>query len=125
MAAEKTSSGDIVLWILAAATVLAGAYGFVYFEGQVMPLLRVVGLLVAIGVAAAFAARTTHGGEFVSYVREADVERRKVVWPTRQETLQTTLIVVVVTIIVAIILALFDFLFGGLVRWLIGLGGGL
>ena len=58
-------------------------------------------------------------------MREVDVERRKVVWPTRQETLQTTLIVVAVTIVVAIILFLMDTVFGGLVRWLIGMGGDL
>ncbi|PKL94374.1 MAG: preprotein translocase subunit SecE [Gammaproteobacteria bacterium HGW-Gammaproteobacteria-8] len=125
MAAEKSASTDIVFWILAAAVVLAGGYGFVYFEGEVMPLLRVLGLLVAIGVATFIAAKTSKGAEFFSYMREADVERRKVVWPTRQETFQTTIVVIIVTIIVAIILALFDLAFGGIVRWLIGLGGGL
>ncbi|MFU8878230.1 MAG: preprotein translocase subunit SecE [Wenzhouxiangellaceae bacterium] len=124
MAAEKNASGDIVLWIIAALILGAGIYGFVLFEGQVMLLLRVVGLLVAVGIAFVVAARTVKGREYLGYVRETDVERRKVVWPSRQETFQTTLIVLVITIIVAIILAIMDFLFGGGVRWLIGLGGG-
>ncbi len=125
MAAEKNSSNDIVMWILAAVIFGAGVYGFVYFEDQTMTLIRVVGLLVAAGAALAVAARTAKGREALSYVREVDVERRKVVWPTRQETLQTTLIVVAVTIVVAIILFLMDSVFGGLVRWLIGMGGDL
>ena len=58
-------------------------------------------------------------------MREVDVERRKVVWPTRQETLQTTLIVLVITVIVGLILFLMDTLFGFAVRRLIGLGGEL
>jgi len=124
MAVQKTSSYDIVLWVLAAAVVIAGGYGFAYFEGEVMPLLRVVGLIAAVGVALFIASRTGKGGEFFSYMREADVERRKVVWPTRQETLQTTLVVIVITIIVAIILFFMDWIFGGLVRMLIESSGG-
>ena len=125
MAAEKSSSSDIVLWILAALVLGAGLYGFVYFEGQTMTLIRVVGLVAAVGFALAIASRTTQGREGFAYVREVDVERRKVVWPTRQETLQTTLIVLVVTVVVAIILFIMDTAFGGLVRWLIGMGGDL
>lgn len=125
MAAEKNTSSDIVMWILAAVIFGAGIYGFVYFEGQTMPLIRVFGLLVAVGVALAFAARTAKGREAVNYFREVNVERRKVVWPTGQETVQTTLIVVAVTIVVAIILFIMDTVFGGLVRWLIGAGGDL
>ncbi len=124
MAAEKNAAGDIVLWIVAALILGAGIYGFAHFEGELMLLLRVVGLLVLAGAAFAVAARTIKGREFISYVRETDVERRKVVWPTRQETFQTTLIVLVITIIAAIILAIMDFVFGGSVRWLIGMGGG-
>lgn len=125
MAAEKSSSSDIVLWILAALVLGAGLYGFVYFEGQAMTLIRVIGLVAAVGVALAIASRTAKGREGFAYVREVDVERRKVVWPTRQETLQTTLIVLVVTVIVAIILFIMDTAFGALVRWLIGMGGDL
>ncbi|MDT8449747.1 MAG: preprotein translocase subunit SecE [Wenzhouxiangellaceae bacterium] len=125
MAAEKNATGDIATWIMAAVVLGAGLYGFVYFEGQTMTLVRVLGLLVAAGVAAAIAARTAKGREFFTYLREVDVERRKVVWPTRQETLQTTLIVVAVTIVVGILLFIMDAVFGGLVRWLIGLGGDL
>jgi len=125
MAAEKTSSTDAVLWILAALVAAAGIYGFVYFEGQAMTLIRVLGLVVAVGVALAIASRTVKGREFFSYLREVDVERRKVVWPTRQETLQTTLIVLAVTVVVSILLFIMDTIFGGLVRWLIGMGGNI
>ena len=83
----------------------------------------IVGLLVAVGIALAIASRTVKGREFFSYLREVDVERRKVVWPTRQETLQTTLIVLAVTVVVAILLFIMDTIFGALVRWLIGMGG--
>ncbi len=125
MAAEKNATRDIPLWIVAGLILAGGIYGFVFFEGQVMDLLRIVGLLAVIAVAIVVASRTQKGGEFFSYVREVDVERRKVVWPTRQETLQTTLIVLVITVIVGLILFAMDTLFGFAVRRLIGLGGEL
>ena len=120
MAAEKSSSSDMVMWILAALVLGGGLYGFVYFEGQAMTLIRVVGLVAAVGVALAIASRTTKGREGFSYVREVDVERRKVVWPTRQETVQTTLIVVVFVLLVALMLWGLDSLLGWLVSLAIG-----
>ena len=44
-------------------------------------------------------------GEFI---RQVQAEMRKVVWPTRQETLQTTLVIIVVVIILSILLGLID-----------------
>ena len=125
MTAETNSSRDIVLWIVFALILGAGIYGFIYFDNQVMDLVRIIGLLVVIGIAAAVAFRTMHGRQLFDYVREADIERRKVVWPTRQETTQTTLIVIAVTIVIGIMLFIMDTIFGFLVRRLIGLGGGL
>jgi preprotein translocase subunit SecE len=51
------------------------------------------------------------------------MEVRKVVWPSRQETLQTTLIVVVMVLIVGIILWLFDMVLMAILRALTGQGG--
>jgi preprotein translocase subunit SecE len=48
------------------------------------------------------------------------VELRKVVWPTRQETLQTTMIVLVFVVIVALLLFVLDWILGGLMSWVIG-----
>ena len=125
MAAENNATRDIPLWIVAILILAGGIVGYGYLEGQVLDLVRIVVLLAAAGLALFVASRTSKGGEFFSYVREVDVERRKVVWPTRQETLQTTLIVLVITVIVGIILFAMDTLFGWFVRRLIGLGGEL
>jgi preprotein translocase subunit SecE len=124
MAAEKTSPRDNMFWAAGLLVLLAGVAGFFHFAGEVMTLFRVLGLLAAVGVAAAIVGQTPRGREMFGFVREADVERRKVVWPTRQETLQTTLIVLVITIVVAILLFFMDTLFGWMVRRLIGAAGG-
>mgnify|MGYP001042895570 CR=1 FL=1 len=73
-------------------------------------------------IAIAIVAKTERGRDMFSFLREVDVERRKVVWPTRQETLQTTLMVLVITVIVAILLFIMDTIFGWVVRQLIGGG---
>ncbi|QOC23362.1 preprotein translocase subunit SecE [Wenzhouxiangella sp. AB-CW3] len=124
MAAEKTSPRDNLLWAAGLLVLAAGLYGFIHFAGEVMLLFRVLGLLAAVGVALAIVGQTARGRGMFGFLRETDVERRKVVWPTRDETLQTTLMVLVITIIVAIMLFLMDTLFGWIVRRLIGAGGG-
>jgi preprotein translocase subunit SecE len=120
MAAEKTSPRDNLFWAAGLLVLVAGLYGFVHFSGEVMLLFRVLGLLVALGIALAIVGQTARGRGMFSFLRETDIERRKVVWPTRDETLQTTLIVLVITIIVAILLFLMDAVFGAFVRYLIG-----
>jgi preprotein translocase subunit SecE len=58
------------------------------------------GAIVALGVAAL----TAKGAATWNLLREAQVEVKKVVWPSRQETNQTTLIVVAVVFVMALIL---------------------
>ena len=52
----------------------------------------------------------------LSYVRDTQIEVRKVVWPSRQETVQTTMIVLLMVMVVALILWAFDSLLGWAVR---------
>lgn len=59
----------------------------------------------------------------VRYYRETVGELRKVVWPTREEAWRLTQIVLIVITVMAIILGTADYLFGLLIRFLIGLGG--
>jgi preprotein translocase subunit SecE len=57
------------------------------------------------------------------FAGDARTEVRKVVWPTRQETMQTTLVVIVMVLILGIILWLFDMMLMGILRFLTGQGG--
>jgi len=124
MAAEKTSARDYILWILGLLIAAAGIYAFYEFAGQVITPVRALGMLATIVVGALVVSKTVRGRDFFLFLKEADVERRKVVWPTRNETLQTTLVVIVITLIVAFLLFLMDAVFGWVVRHLIGSGGG-
>jgi len=83
-------------------------------------LYRVLALVVMAAVALFVTANTAKGFSFWSLLREAAVEVRKVVWPTRQETNQTTLIVVAVVIVMGFILWLLDTFLGWLASLIIG-----
>ena len=63
---------------------------------------------------------TAKGQAFFSLAKEARVEIRKVVWPSRQETTQTTLIVVAVVLVMALLLWGLDSLLGWLVSMIVG-----
>jgi preprotein translocase subunit SecE len=126
-AEEQGSSLDTVKLIVAVALLFAGIVGFYYFEswqGQpVSVLIRVLGLLVAMGAAVAVALSSFAGKRLLGFMKDSRLEVRKMVWPTRAETLQTTLMVMVIVIILSIFLWGVDSLLGWGVKSLLGGGG--
>jgi preprotein translocase subunit SecE len=121
--AEVESSGmDTAKLIVAGLLLAAGIGGFYYFEGHSL-LLRVLGMLVAAGAGAAVALQTTSGRRLWRFGGEARVELRKVVWPSRQETLQTTLVVLVLVLIMGLFLWAVDSILFHVVKALTGQGG--
>ncbi|WP_337843700.1 preprotein translocase subunit SecE [Rheinheimera sp.] len=118
---ETPKSGlDAVKWfgVLVLLTVLvAGNYMY-----ELSALEKAGAIIVLAGLAAFLAAKTAKGAAFLEFAKEARTEVRKVVWPTRQETMQTTLIVMVATVIVALILWGLDAILLRLVSFITGLG---
>jgi len=98
---------DTVKLVLAVLILLAGVAGFYYYETEAL-LYRVLGLLVMVGIALGVIYTTALGQSVIGFGREARAEVRKVVWPTRQETVQTTMMVLVTVIIIGIFLWLVD-----------------
>ncbi len=121
-ASEGGGRADTARLALAVILLVAGAIGYHYFADYSL-LYRVLGLLAVAAVAVAIAVQTERGRRAVGFVRDARMEVRKVVWPTRQETVQTTLSVVVMVILVALILWVMDSVLLVLVRNLTGQGG--
>ena len=68
--------------------------------------------------------QTEPGRNLWNFLQDAQVEVRKVVWPTRQETTQTTLLVIAVVILAALILWGWIQYWAGRVRQVIGGPGG-
>ncbi|PAV26082.1 protein translocase subunit secE/sec61 gamma [Tamilnaduibacter salinus] len=116
---QATSRFDTLKWLVVVALVAVGVVGNLYFSAESL-LYRVLGL-VALGIVAALVAwQTDRGQRFARLLKEARVEIRKVVWPTRPELIQTTAIVVVFVLVVALMLWGMDSLIGWLVSGVIG-----
>ena len=119
---EKTAAlADTVKWVAAVGLFVAALAAFYLFPDESL-LMRVVGLLLAAGLAGAILYTTAKGREGWRFLRDARTEVRKVVWPTRTETLQTTGIVIVMVSLLAVVMWGFDSLLSVAVKSLLGSG---
>lgn len=116
---QQSSPVNIILWLIVVALISGTVYGNNYFSAESL-LYRVLGILALSVVAAIVAFQTIQGKAFWQLLKGSRAEIRKVVWPTRQETVQTTLIVSVVIIIAGLLLWGLDTLLGWLASLVIG-----
>jgi preprotein translocase subunit SecE len=105
---ETPTFVDTAKLALAVLAVLLGLVGYYYFAESAQ-VLRVLIVIAAIAIGAVIVFTSLQGRLLWKFIQGARVELNKVVWPTREETLQTTLIVLVVA------------LFGGVFFWLLDL----
>jgi preprotein translocase subunit SecE len=109
-------------WVLVAIIIVAGlAANYYYIELQ-WPL-RLLAWLFLLAVSAGVASQTTQGKQLIDFARESRRELRKVVWPTRQETIQITLLIAGVVVLLALILWGVDGVLLRVVGWLTGQRG--
>ncbi|HSD59941.1 MAG TPA: preprotein translocase subunit SecE [Burkholderiales bacterium] len=99
----------------------AGIYSFYYFA-EVMVVVRVLGLLLVAGISLAVAYQTGVGRQMAGFVSGAQNEVRRMVWPTRTETLQTTMAVIFIVLVVGVFLWLLDMVLLSAVQLLTGQG---
>jgi preprotein translocase subunit SecE len=107
---EKASTAnalDVVKLVLAGVLLVAGMVAYYYFADW-NGWARIGILLLGVIAAAVVGAFTATGRSVREYLAESQFELRKVVWPTRDETLRTTLVIVVVVIILSLLLGLID-----------------
>jgi len=98
---------DIAKLAIAVALVAGGIAGY-YWLGDSALVLRILAVAAGIAAGAAVAAFTAPGREFTAFAREAVVEVKKVVWPTRKETIQTTAAVFAFVFVMAVFLWVSD-----------------
>ena len=91
---------DKLKFALALLLLAAGVAGFYFLSEQPM-ILRVLSVLAGLGAGIAVA-------WFFEFAQEAVVETKKVVWPSRKETMQTTGIVFAFVLAMAIMLWMTD-----------------
>ena len=112
---------DKIKWALVLLLVIGGLGGFYYFAEYSM-LMRVPALLVVGIICVVIILQTEAGGDLVGFFREANIEVRKVVWPSGKETTQTTLVVMGLVVSVALFLWVLDMGLLKAVRMLTGQG---
>ena len=118
---EGSSLDNLKLWV--GVLILAGAiFAFYHFEDQIL-VVRVLGLLAAAGVAIFVAAQSSTGKSIMGFISGAHSETRRVVWPSRAETMQTTLAVLFIVLLVGIALWLLDMLLLSAIQFVTGQGG--
>ena len=104
--AESSTNNSInAEWVLAIAILIAATVGNRYAP-ELLPQLSVwvrAVVLIVMGVGAlALTLTTTQGRAFLKLLKEAQIEARRVVWPTKDETLQTTMIVFAVVVVMSL-----------------------
>ncbi len=106
---------------LAILLIIAGIAGYYALSEQAM-VIRVAAVMVGIMLAMGMAWFSESGKRFLGFSRESWLEAKKVVWPTRKETLQTTGVVFLLVIVIGLFLWIVDASLLWAVKLLMGRG---
>ncbi|MDX8380474.1 MAG: preprotein translocase subunit SecE [Gallionella sp.] len=98
---------DKIKLLFAVLLVAAGIAGYYYLQDS-PSVLRVISVLVGMFLAAGVAYTSESGRRFLAFGRDSVAESKRVVWPSRKETIQTTGIVILFAITMALFLWMVD-----------------
>ncbi len=122
MLQNTKSRFELLKWLLIIFLLVGGMVANFYYSQVIVTIRAAVGIVLAI-LALIIAAQTQKGRKAWSFIKSSRTELRKVIWPTRQETVQTTLVVVLMVIMTALILWGLDSFFIWAVAWMTGKRG--
>jgi preprotein translocase subunit SecE len=114
-------TADKVKLGLAILLVIAGIVGYYLLVNQ-PTWLRWMPVLAGLVLGAVVANFSLYGAQFRQFVAAARIELRKVVWPTRQETMQTTAVVFGFVVIAGVFFWLLDLVLAWATKFLTGQG---
>lgn len=118
---ENVSSPmDLIKWIVVAILLAGLVFAYTTYE-EVSVLYRALGAVATVIVAGFIAASTFKGKAFLGFAKDARIEVRKVVWPTRQEVVRMTLVILAATAVVGLLLYFIDMI----IVWVVGLVTGI
>ena len=98
---------DKIKLFVALLLVAAGVAGYYYLHDGAA-VLRLASVLVGLLLASGVALTSESGKRFFAFGRDSVAEAKRVVWPTRKETLQTTAVVIAFAIVMAVFLWVVD-----------------
>jgi len=105
--AAQASGLDKAKLAVAIILIVGGIFAYYWFDNQSV-WLRTAYVLIGTAAALALAWQTRIGHATLSFILSSRNEVRKMVWPTRQETVQTTLFVLLTVLVVGVFMWLLD-----------------
>jgi len=105
--ATQASGLDKAKLALAIILIVGGIVAYYWFDNQSV-WLRTAYVLIGTAAALGLAWQTQIGRATLSFILSSRNEVRKMVWPTRQETMQTTLFVLLTVLVVGVFMWLLD-----------------
>lgn len=112
----KVKGLSVILWIAVLALIVGGVWANYQYQ-MIDTSVRIIAWVVLVVVCLGLAVLTSQGKRALGFAKAARAELRKVVWPTRQETVRMTMVVIALVIVLSLIIwGLDSFLF-----WAIGL----
>ena len=110
---------DKIKLLVAVLLVIAGVAGF-YFFADAPTVVRVLSVIGGLILGALVAGLSAPGKQFFRFALESRDEAKKVVWPTRKETIQMTGVVMAFVVVMSLFLWAVD----GILFWLVKLAMG-
>jgi len=117
---DERGTFDLIKWMVVISLVTGSIWANWYYSDEINVLIRALALVVVAVFAGFIGIQTEKGKSLWTTAREARSEIRRVVWPTRQETIQTTAIVILLMIVFSLILWGLDSFLSWLVKSIIG-----
>lgn len=100
---SKLNKGNVILWLMIGAVLIVALYANNYFA-QETAAIRWMGWLITAIIVSLLFFYTSQGRLFWEFAQASRAELRKVVWPTREETIRTTLIVIAMVVVAGLFL---------------------
>jgi preprotein translocase subunit SecE len=116
---EGASAKDTALMSLSILVLLAGIVAFYWYDEDALAL-RLAMVAGGLVVAGGLLWISWYGREFRQFAQAARVELRKVVWPSREDTVRTTVMVILFAIAMGLFFWVLDMILTWLIRWLTG-----
>ena len=122
---KGNNAADVGKLVLAGLVLFAGIFAYYWFsnDGNISSAVRLLGLVASIVIALLIGNFTGLGRRTRNYIAESQFEMRKVVWPTKDETLKTTGIIILVVILLSLLLGAIDLVLKSVILdWLLKSG---
>jgi preprotein translocase subunit SecE len=118
----SASLKDTALMTLSVLVLFIGIFAFYWYEDQALTF-RIAMVVVGLAAAGALAWLSSYGREFWQFAQASRIELRKVVWPSKDETIKTTYVVFIFAIVMGLFFWGLDWVLTWLTRLLTGQSG--